>query len=295
MIDISTDCFPCLLITTQLETNELIYSNHFAQDFLGILPDKSISLFDVVSKATSIFFESYISPMLLSHGECKEIQITLIASNGAKLPAVANIASSGERIYWAIFLAEERDKFYQELLVTRESLERQNEKLLDLTRVDPLTSLLNRRATIDDFYNIIKQLKRVFVPVSCVIIDIDFFKKINDGYGHNEGDKIIRALSAKLKESARDSDIVARWGGEEFLMLLYNSNASNTKIFCERLHKKINLIKLPDSKSLTVSIGVTELKENELGLDKVFDRIIKRSDDALYFAKMNGRNCTKLY
>jgi diguanylate cyclase (GGDEF)-like protein len=278
-----------------METNNLEYANEYSYDFLGISPENKISLFDIISKASSIFFESYIRPTLLSNGQCSEIQITLLNQEGKKISAVANITLKQSTLYWAIYLAEERDKLYQELLLARESLERQNDELLVLTRIDPLTSLLNRRAAINDFEKLTSQLKRSFIPMSFLIIDIDFFKVINDNYGHDEGDRILIELSNTLKKCSRDSDILARWGGEEFLLVLYNSGISDTEIFCERLHQKIKIIQLPSKKSLTVSIGVTELKHNETAEYKLLDRVLKRADKALYLAKNNGRNRTEVY
>jgi PleD family two-component response regulator len=84
-------------------------------------------------------------------------------------------------------IAVARDKLYQELLDTRENLEQKTEELTLLTRIDPLTSLLNRRAAIDDFTKIINQLNRNFVSVSFLLIDIGWFKKINDTFGHDRG------------------------------------------------------------------------------------------------------------
>lgn len=290
----SSDCFPCLLLSTDLETNQVGYANQYAIDLIGGPIDTKFSLFDVMSKGSWIFFESYVRPMLLRDAQCTEVQITLVNAQTKKIPAVANVTLVESVLYWSIFTAENRDKLYQELLFTREQLEAQNEALLILTRKDPLTSLLNRRAAADDFMKIKRQLVRSFIPISFLIIDIDRFKEINDVYGHDVGDEVLVGMSNTLDEATRDTDILARWGGEEFLIVLYNSDIANAELFSSRLHEKIQSIVLPNSKNLTVSIGITSLDKNEIRENDLLDKVLKRADKALYLAKENGRNRTEI-
>jgi diguanylate cyclase (GGDEF)-like protein len=280
-----------------MQTNELEYCNKYATDLLGIDSNKisEYSLFDIISKASSIFFESYIRPTIVSSGSCQEIQISLMLNSKEKIPAVANAKLVESKIYWSIYTTVTRDKLYQELLTTREHLENKTEELTLLTRIDPLTSLLNRRAVIDDLSKIISQLNRNFIPVSFLLIDIDWFKKINDTYGHDRGDEILIELSSILKRVIRASDIVARWGGEEFLVVLYNSNLENTRIFCERLHIEVKSIKLTGDNKLSVSIGGAALKTDNLTCSDVIEKHVKEADIALYEAKNNGRSRTEFF
>jgi diguanylate cyclase (GGDEF)-like protein len=291
------DYFPCILISMDMQTNELEYCNKYATDLLGIDSNKisEYSLFDIISKASSIFFESYIRPTIVSSGSCQEIQISLMLNSKEKIPAVANAKLVESKIYWSIYTTVTRDKLYQELLTTREHLENKTEELTLLTRIDPLTSLLNRRAVIDDLSKIISQLNRNFIPVSFLLIDIDWFKKINDTYGHDRGDEILIELSSILKRVIRASDIVARWGGEEFLVVLYNSNLENTRIFCERLHIEVKSIKLTGDNKLSVSIGGAALKTDNLTCSDVIEKHVKEADIALYEAKNNGRSRTEFF
>jgi diguanylate cyclase (GGDEF)-like protein len=291
------DSFPCILIITDMQTNRLEYGNKYAMEVLGIDSNKATeySLFEIISKASSIFFESYIRPTIVSSGSCQEIQISLILNTNKKVPAVANIELIESKIYWSIYIAVNRDKLYQELLAAREHLENKAEELTLLTRIDPLTSLLNRRAAIDDLSKIIVQLNRNFVPVSFLLIDIDWFKKINDTYGHDRGDEILIELSSILKKVIRTSDVVARWGGEEFLVVLYNSSLKNTRIFCERLHKEVNSIKLTENNKLSISVGVSALKTDNLTCSDVIEKYVKEADIALYEAKNNGRSRTEVF
>lgn len=93
----------------------------------------------------------------------------------------------------------------------------------------------------------------------------------------------------------RTTDIVARWGGEGFLVVLYNSNLENTRIFCERLHIEVNSIKLTGDKKLSISVGVTALKVDNLTCSDVIEKHVKEADIALYEAKGNGRSRTEFF
>lgn len=291
------DSFPCLLMTTDMETNRLEYRNKYATELLGLDANETAkySLFDIISKASSIFFESYILPTIVTSGECQEVQISLLLNSNEKVPAVANAKLMESKIYWSIYIAVARDKLYQELLTAREHLEKKTEDLTLLTRIEPLTNLLNRRAAIDDITKIINQLNRHFVPTSFLQIDIDWFKKINDASGHDRGDEILIDLASILKNVTRTSDIVARWGGEEFLVVLYNSDIENTRIFCERLHLEVNKIKLTRDNTLSISVGVAALKAEHLTSANVIETLVKEADIALYEAKDNGRNRTEFF
>lgn len=289
------DSFPCLLIVTDMETNKLEYSNQYANDLLGLNVNAENNLFDILSKASSILFESYIRPAIFSVGSCEEIQISLLLSDKKKAPAVAHIKLLDSKLYWSIYVAAARDKLYQELLAAREHLESKTEKLTLLTRIDPLTSLDNRRAATDDLAKIINQLKRQFMPVSFLTIDIDWFKKINDRFGHNRGDEVLTELSCILKRVTRASDIVARWGGEEFLVVLYKANLEDTRAFCKRLHEEARKVKPSSDSTLSICIGVSVLQPEDLVYPDVIDMQINKADEALYRAKNSGRNRTEFY
>ncbi|WP_111979547.1 GGDEF domain-containing protein [Algibacillus agarilyticus] len=291
------DCFPCILLITDIKTNKLEYCNEYGAELLGLEIDNKSDyiLFDFISKASSILFESYIRPSIVTSGTLQEIQLSLVLSSKEKVPAIAHIQLVDSKIYWSMYMAAARDKLYQELLAAREHLEKKTEELTLLTRVDPLTNLLNRRAFTHDVTKIIRQLNRKFVPISFLLIDIDWFKTINDTYGHDRGDKILIDLSVILKIITRDTDIVARWGGEEFLITLYNTDLTATQIFCERLHAEVNKIKLDKDNSLSISIGATALKPKKIASVNVVEEHIKEADLALYQAKNNGRNRTEFF
>jgi diguanylate cyclase (GGDEF)-like protein len=170
--------------------------------------------------------------------------------------------------------------------VTKEVLYR--EELKHLASVDSLSQLYNRRYFYDVAGHIIKVAKREKTDISLVMIDIDFFKKINDKYGHQVGDEVIVKLSNILLEETRQSDIACRYGGEEFLLLLPHTNEEGAYKLAEQIRKKVfnSLIDLENKKlKFSVSIGTSQID-----LNKDLDYTINLADKALYNAKNNGRN-----
>lgn len=287
--------FPCLLLKSDFETTEIKWLNPHAKSFLGLDWTSGKKVIDIVSKASSIFYESYIKPILLANGEYLEVQITLLSGSGARVPAVANITVTGNILYWAIYVAKERDKLYQELLEAKGQLEKKTEELTAVSRRDTLTPLLNRRAANDDVLKMISQSRRAFVPLSFLLLDIDFFKKINDAFGHEEGDRILIKLSHVLKAHVRETDVVARWGGEEFLIVLFNTDIKDIKPFSERLHNGISKISLPSGQALTASIGAAVLEKDDLERTNLIAHQLLKADKALYEAKANQRAHTRIY
>ncbi|WP_127471619.1 diguanylate cyclase [Thiomicrorhabdus aquaedulcis] len=284
--------FPTLLIISDQMNRNLSFSNEFSNTLLGYTPAEVItkSITDILSNGSIIFLETYIEPLLKEHGECLEVQLTFKHKQGLRVPCVANISLLENHLFWAIQATQKRDKLYQELINTRDTLELLTEKLRLAARTDPLTQLLNRRAAIYDLNKLMEQNKRRFVPLTFLLIDVDFFKKINDELGHTGGDEILKKLSTILQKVCRSIDIVARWGGEEFLIVLYNSERSQTAIFCERLHEQVQQIHI-QNQSVTISIGIAQTNSSE----NLIDEMIRLADIALYLAKNNGRNRSEFF
>ena len=169
------------------------------------------------------------------------------------------------------------------------SSERANLKLKQLVATDPLTGLANRPG--------INQVKgsKISTQGSCVIIgDLDFFKRINDELGHEVGDIVLKEVGMRLGRITRNNDIAMRWGGEEFLLLLPDTELQQALVIAERLRKLIEdepFILDKDSLRVTISLGVsdTQFEEND------FEAAIGRADKALYNAKKEGRNRVCLY
>lgn len=166
--------------------------------------------------------------------------------------------------------------------------------LSELAHTDELTQLNNRR----QFMQIAEQSIRKWQPhsvASLLIFDIDFFKKINDSYGHDIGDEVLRILAEIARKEMRYSDVLARFGGEEFIVLLPNTSLEDASIIAKRLCKKIEKHQICIENKLfinfSVSIGVAQLQPQQ----KDLNLLIKQADIALYEAKKNGRNQVAIY
>ena len=158
--------------------------------------------------------------------------------------------------------------------------ERERELKL-LATTDYLTKLYNRRAFGEISESIFHLAKREKEKFSIVMLDIDDFKKVNDTYGHKAGDDVLVNLSNTLKEMSRESDIVCRYGGEEFILLLPKTDVKGAYFIAQKIKKAVEKL------HFTVSLGVSEV---DLEHDKNIEAVIKRADDALYESKRNGKN-----
>ena len=166
--------------------------------------------------------------------------------------------------------------------------EKVEEKLRLLSTTDELTGAYNRRAFNEHLSANIGRAKRYNELLSIFLLDIDNFKNINDSYGHDVGDLALKALARIVKESIRQDDIVARWGGEEFTILLPETGKDAALQLAERLREKISGHDFPKVGHITVSIGLAELQ-----VDDNSDSLVKRADLALYQAKDAGKNIVK--
>ncbi|MCW8355693.1 MAG: diguanylate cyclase [Marinomonas sp.] len=176
-----------------------------------------------------------------------------------------------------------------DVATNKESLSNANRKLDYLSKTDPLTELHNRGSLDGTLQSTFERYKREGGKHSLVMTDIDFFKKVNDQYGHPAGDLVLKTIAKILGGSIRKTDFVGRYGGEEFAILLPNTDAAGALFFCETVRKKIaeTKIKLPNMDiSVTMSFGISEVKKT----DQSKSEWLSRSDEALYKAKEGGRN-----
>ncbi len=166
--------------------------------------------------------------------------------------------------------------------------ERADQELQRLSSLDPLTDLSNRRAFISHAKQQLALADRGIHPVSVLICDIDHFKQINDRHGHHAGDDVIRALAQLIRHSMRAGDSGGRWGGEEFVILLPQTQLDGALQFATRLNRAFAQVSVSSATQTlhnTISIGVTEHQHGE-----DIQTSIDRADSALYRAKQNGRN-----
>jgi diguanylate cyclase (GGDEF)-like protein len=168
-------------------------------------------------------------------------------------------------------------------------------RMEELALRDPLTGLLNRRAAKERASAGLALAQRQGTPYGVALIDVDGFKLVNDAHGHAAGDRVLVAISQALTAAVRISDDVARWGGEEFLVLLPDTDEAAACQACERLRAAIeaNAVPAEDGTStqirVTVSVGVASAEARE-DRPAVFEDLLKTADQALYLAKEDGRN-----
>ena len=161
-----------------------------------------------------------------------------------------------------------------------------------LAATDPLTGLANRRLTLQLLDQLASDARLDLAPV-LMLCDLDHFKNINDGWGHAMGDEVLVAVASALRASMRDVDTVARWGGEEFLVVLPVTRGFDVTELAERLRARVEALQVADRHQcpvpVTLSIGLARLAAGETGASW-----LKRADEALYRAKADGRNCCRI-
>lgn len=179
------------------------------------------------------------------------------------------------------------------IVLSRNITDRKNLEieLLHLSHHDPLTNLYNRRVLEERLSKDIQRASRYKVSLSICMLDIDYFKNINDTYGHSIGDMVLKKLSRMIEDALRTTDYTARYGGEEFLIVLADTSLSSTEEFAERLRKQVEemTIELENKEiiKITVSIGISTFTQERASLDT----LISSADLAMYQAKESGRNC----
>ncbi|MFA9374350.1 MAG: diguanylate cyclase [Poseidonibacter sp.] len=178
-----------------------------------------------------------------------------------------------------------QDDLYIISLTNISIIQQRNIEISHKAYVDGLTQISNRNKFEEIFSYEFDKFKRYKTNFSIAILDIDHFKKVNDTFGHLYGDEILIMLANKIDNSVRKTDLFARWGGEEFVLLMPNTNLENAKILTENLRVIVQNEKHEVVGNVTSSFGITTIKQND-----TLESIFQRCDKALYNAKRNGRN-----
>lgn len=168
------------------------------------------------------------------------------------------------------------------------------EQLIEHSKTDPLTQAGNRRRLMEALDQVYADFRRYNRPAALIMFDIDHFKRLNDKFGHLAGDHVLQVLSQICQNSLRECDILARFGGEEFIIVLPETNAEQAANLAERLRTQVTedvVRELGEGKAFSLSLGVSELLTTDTDVQQVLHRV----DQALYQAKANGRNCVLLY
>jgi len=185
---------------------------------------------------------------------------------------------------------DQLQKMLKMLKISQDKIQNQNQKLKVMATQDPMTGCLNRRLFYKIFDTEFKRAERYGHSLSCVMVDIDHFKSINDRYGHLTGDEVIKMVAETLRTTVRESDVVCRYGGEEFCILLPHIDAESAMQAGERFRAKIASANCSGI-SITASFGVSSM---EFAADTP-QKMVDQADKALYFAKEGGRNRVALW
>ncbi|MDH4945184.1 diguanylate cyclase [Sulfurimonas sp. C5] len=214
-------------------------------------------------------------------------RLIVVDENGT----LAGIITQKELIFltynrWALVMKEHQE----ELQEINSLLKAQNEEYEVLASVDPLTKLYNRYKFKQLFNSSLETMLQRAGVMSLVLLDIDYFKKVNDTYGHNIGDNVLKTVAEVLENEVREIDMVGRWGGEEFVVLLPTVSIENAVLIAEKLRVKLASFDIEVVGNITASFGVTEIN------NKIFlEDAIAKADEALYKAKSEGRNKVVAY
>jgi len=278
-----------LIIVTDF--TQISFINKAFLDFLGVA-----SLKDFVEKKQCFL------DMLLN--EPNAISYNKIASDSSKgrefYEKIQNINETDRVVYIknslniknsffiSMSITDDESDIY---LISLTNITKMRENQLEITQkafYDGLTGVYNRNKFNDILTADIEKAYKDNSSFSCVLIDIDHFKRFNDTYGHLIGDEVLILLAESISENIRKKDFFARWGGEEFVILLSNTQVEEAILMTEQLRKNIEKINHKTAGHISASFGVTQYIHGDN-----IETLFKRCDDALYEAKNNGRNCVK--
>lgn len=244
-----------------------------------------------VDKAEAIHAEE---EFVLQTGRTHESYIEIVDQNGLesywKTVKSPVRRSNGELLLanLSIDLTEElrRESALQQ---AQDALEEANRKLRSLALTDELTSLWNRRAFDARLETEILHARRKRSTLALLMIDIDDFKQLNDSFGHSHGDDVLRQVAAVLREAVRGEDVAARFGGEEFAIILADTDLAGANIICDRIVNRLHGT-LWSKRAVTASIGFALYTP-----EKTADDLLNMADEAMYRAKRQGKNCAVVY
>lgn len=173
----------------------------------------------------------------------------------------------------------------KELTLYSNKLEKLNRMYAKLSVTDQLTGIFNRRKIDETLQYELERAKRYSTPLSLIMLDIDHFKQVNDTYGHGTGDTVLKEFTNILSDNRRNTDVLGRWGGEEFMLILPETTLENARTLAERIRRRAESHDFPTVGKKTCSLGVVEFKPEDDAVS-----LVNRVDAALYSAKNSGRN-----
>jgi diguanylate cyclase (GGDEF)-like protein/PAS domain S-box-containing protein len=269
------------------QVGKILSANNAACRMYGYTEDEflRLSISDLVSPEYATKVPKRIKQVL--EGETLRFEVNHRKKNGEEFPV--EVTASRMQIDGRKFVMV----MYRDISIRREAEEDRAifiRELQHLSQTDGLTGLFNRQHLDKRILEEMERAKRYGNPLSLIIFDIDFFKKINDSYGHIIGDKMLQSAASQIRETFRTTDIAARFGGDEFVIVMVQTDLNESVQVAERLRASIEQEKIPineeQSAGFSISLGVCQFDES---LKRAED-FIARADTALYEAKRNRRN-----
>lgn len=312
-MDKKLDCAPCGYIVFTKE-GRIEETNETMCDLLSSTKTKlnGEHLNNVLTKASKIYFQTYFTPLLMMHTKVNEMYLTFVTSEGEETPTLINAQVRDDMVECAVLQMKVRDEYEQQMLFEKRNAERVleetdkayrqlqgllqefeqkrreltvlNGELEQLSITDSLTGLYNRRYMENRMEDLLEKAREDTVPFGVIMIDIDLFKVVNDRFGHQAGDEVLKELARVLEGGVRSDDFVGRLGGEEFLILLGSTGEQEAVETGKRLCQ-LAADKVWESIAVTVSVGVSVYAEGDTQRE-----LLARADEALYKSKADGRN-----
>ncbi|MCG3088095.1 GGDEF domain-containing protein [Sporosarcina cyprini] len=300
---------PCgyLVLTKDWEITDM---NQTLRDMLGS-ERAAVNMRDILTVPSKVYFQTYFVPALHIHGRVDELHLTLKGKEGP-LPVLMSARERKGLYECALMQMTVREEYENELLVAKrnaeqiqqetdkayttllglmnevqqkqEELVELNHRLQTMATTDPLTGLFNRRVFQERLAEQVEKAITEQSVFSVIIFDIDHFKNVNDTYGHNVGDEVLKELAIKIKGLIPIHDSAARIGGEEFAIILKETEQESSSAFAEQLRAYIENSTW-HSKPVTVSIGIATYQDGDTA-----ESMYIRADSALYASKRSGRN-----
>lgn len=305
------DQAPCGILVLNSE-GVIIDANHTLLTLIGFDKHALVgSHFEtLLSSVSKVVYYSYFYPNLFLEGSIKELLIKCNHASGEEISFMLSArlvnTEEGEVIDCVLLEMTKRMQYEHDLkLAQRKSKEAYNnieslmveiekkqvellqinEELTKLSITDKLTGLKNRRFFQERLEQLVSQYEKVKQSFYMLVIDIDFFKKVNDTYGHHAGDQVLTYLARLILSISSEQIEAFRYGGEEFVILIISEDDAYVKATTERIRQTVEQALFPNGHHITVSIGGAKMKEDMTGVV-----LFEEADRALYISKQNGRN-----
>ena len=273
--------FSILMLHVFILTTQIFTANSGFHFYYLLLPSGVFLLLDED--------ETFAKALIMLLG----LALFFVCHNYPPQPLVV-LSTQAEKLIFASTIIIIMSEIYFVMSIFSKAMSRHEQDLREMATIDPLTGINNRRTFMTVGDEMFAYAKRYQKDFSVILLDIDFFKKINDQYGHLVGDNTLKQVANLLKMQLRSSDVLARYGGEEFVILLPDTDKNSAKELAESLRNAVELLSIEvntlQTINCTISLGIAD---NEHGFNSLTE-LVNCADQALYRAKQNGRNRIEL-